>query len=105
MRRLDLARGLLRMILIIGVAAGGSGCDRIRYRVSAPSGETFKDTHWNNYFFWGLVPVQETYTLDSICPAGKLVEVRTFRSAPNLLATGLGLGLTSASNVESVCLK
>lgn len=88
------------MVLLLTCA----GCFRIAYQVNPPAGETYKTRYWNAYFVAGLIPVEEEYALERVCPLGGVSEVRSFLSPPNVLATILGV-LVSASSVEAVCLK
>jgi len=91
-------------IIILFIALTLSGCFRITYRVFTGSGDAQQVLHWNHYFVAGLIPVQEKYSFAELCPAGELIEVRSWQSPPNVLASLLGF-LNSASSLEAVCVK
>ena len=93
-----------KVLLLLCVASFCSGCFRITYRVSQGAGDTYKNRYWNTYFVFGLVPVEESYDLDTFCRSGRVAEIRSYQSPANVLAAFLGI-LTQASTVEAVCLK
>ncbi len=81
-----------------------SGCFRITYHVASPGGEIYKNRYWNTYFVCGLIPVEESYGFDSFCRNDQLIEVRSYQSPANVIATLFGV-MTAASTVEAVCIK
>ncbi|NLF24164.1 MAG: hypothetical protein GX589_00700 [Deltaproteobacteria bacterium] len=98
-------RVLISKGLIVGLTSLLlSGCFRITYIASAGTGETHRRAHWNHYFVAGLIPVQEKYTPEELCPLSELIEVRTMQTPANVVASLLGF-LNSANTLESVCLE
>ena len=98
-------RALIGKVLTVSFAAVFlSGCFRITYITTAQTGDTYRTNHWNHYFVAGLIPVQEKYTVEELCPSKELVEVRSLQTPANVIASLLGL-LNNASTLEAVCLR
>ena len=91
-----------RFILCAAICAACAGCFRITYHTGQSAGEIYKNRYWNTYFVAGLIPVEESYDYDTLCPGTRISEVRSYQSPANVLATLLGVA-TAASTVEAVC--
>ena len=81
------------------------GCYRLTYKIDEGSAEAYRTEHWNNYFIFGLIPVNERYDLSALCPDRRPVEVRTLMKPANVLSTIFGADLTTASTIEVMCMK
>jgi hypothetical protein len=90
-------------VLLFLVLAHLSACYRIVYRVGDGTDRTYTLRQWNHFFIQGLAPVDESRSLETLCPGGKILEVKTFMSPANVLSGALGLGMTSSTSLEYTC--
>jgi hypothetical protein len=107
---------VVQLALVFAIL-GSAGCYRITYKleegnkvedgskVKEDPEDAYRTARWNNYFFFGLIPVNDQYDLASFCPDRRPVEVKTSMRPANVFSTIISLDLNTASTIEVMCMK
>jgi hypothetical protein len=92
-----------KLLSALVIASLLTGCYRITYRVGDAPDKTYTVRTWHNFFVLGLAPVDDTKSLETLCPGSKILEVKTFASPANVLSVIASLGLSTGTSMEYTC--
>jgi hypothetical protein len=82
-----------------------AGCFRIDYHTVIPAAgaESYKQASWQEYFALGLIPAVPENDYRALCHHDTPVRIRSYQTPANVIATILGIGLTSGRTLEVEC--